>query len=508
MNDRPRFYSRPQEPPTPLPRRAGRSSETAGIDRGARHPDRGRVHYGKTDPNPPNRKAMNIMPPTRLEIEEQQRQEKRKRQARRRRKASRGRRFSAKQARRNHGNRERAAPLTRRGATCFPALASGQSRERDLVALAVLVAGLQPSSPRWPSATPLPTSAAIGQPCSSLCTPFSASSSAHSTSRGGTPTSFRRTPFAGDPSSGWGYLPAMLVFALLPIVPAITVFIGLHIALSAVAAYVLGRLTGFGPAGAFVAGAAYAFPWLVPAAGTWSSLPAHHLAADSAHRRRARPARQAARRDALLAWFSPVSPSARSWRPGSARAAYYALLVIGGWVAWRTLVTPPSGWTLAPSSARSRWHRRERPADWHCPERGGASGRASTPTPGPMWPVGSTPDSPAGPIPDTGIPIGDIDRPRSIGGFSQANWQYVGAAVAALAFLAPFVAPRWPPLLFWFARRRGGIILFLPERTPSSFGHVRAAAEVRDDALHLPERVLLYIRLCRAMLAGATADAA
>ena len=64
----------------------------------------------------------------------------------------------------------------------------------------------------------------------------------------------------------------------------------------------------------------------------------------------------------------------------------------------------------------------------------------------------------------TGQPIGDIAR-ALVGGFSEANWQYVGAAVAALAFLAPVVAPRWPPLLFWIAVAATGIILFLPDRT-------------------------------------------
>ena len=54
---------------------------------------------------------------------------------------------------------------------------------------------------------------------------------------GWNPYQFSGAPFAGDPSSGWGYLPAMVVFALLPLMPAITVFIGLHIVLSAVAAY-------------------------------------------------------------------------------------------------------------------------------------------------------------------------------------------------------------------------------------------------------------------------------
>src|SRR5215207_4134123 len=73
---------------------------------------------------------------------------------------------------------------------------------------------------------------------------------------GWNPYQFSGAAFAGDPSSGWGYLPAMIAFTVMPALSAITVFIGFHIALSAIAAYILARLTGLAPAGAFVAGAA------------------------------------------------------------------------------------------------------------------------------------------------------------------------------------------------------------------------------------------------------------
>ena len=137
---------------------------------------------------------------------------------------------------------------------------------------------------------------------------------------GWNPYQFSGAPFAGDPSSGWGYLPAMVVFALLPLLPAITVFIGVHIVLSAVAAYVLARLTGLGPGGAFVAGTAYTFPWLLPAAAgqvlftqvtTW--LPVALIGIELADSQAS-----ASRRVAGLALSG--SPSARSWPRGSARA--------------------------------------------------------------------------------------------------------------------------------------------------------------------------------------------
>ena len=65
---------------------------------------------------------------------------------------------------------------------------------------------------------------------------------------GWNPYQFSGLPFAADPSSGWMYLPAMVIYAVLPPFAATTVFIAFHLLLSAAAAYTLARLTGRGPA--------------------------------------------------------------------------------------------------------------------------------------------------------------------------------------------------------------------------------------------------------------------
>ena len=44
---------------------------------------------------------------------------------------------------------------------------------------------------------------------------------------GWNPYQFSGTPFAGDPQSGWMYLPAMLSFALLPPIPAFKLLVGI-----------------------------------------------------------------------------------------------------------------------------------------------------------------------------------------------------------------------------------------------------------------------------------------
>jgi hypothetical protein len=322
---------------------------------------------------------------------------------------------------------------------------------------------------------------------------------------GWNPYQFSGAPFAGDPSSGWGYLPAMLAFALLPLMPAITVFIGLHIVLSAVAAYFLARLTGLGPGGAFVAGTAYTYPWLLPAAAgqvlftqvtTW--LPIALIGIElarlpgSAHRRFA----------GLALSGLAISQILASWL---GQGAYYALLVIGGWVAWRTLVTPPSSWSPRQRliglvgigggslligfglNAAALLVRLEANA------RTNLAGGVYTGLSG--WAESNI-----------GVPLEEM-MPNLIGGFGQASWQYVGTAVVALALLAPFVAPRWPPLLFWFLVAAAAVILTLPERTPLHAGVYALLPRFETIHSHLPERVLLTTPLTVAMLAGATADA-
>ncbi len=62
------------------------------------------------------------------------------------------------------------------------------------------------------------------------------------------------TPFAGDPQSGWWYLPAMILFTIFPPLLAFKISILFHMVLGAIALYVLARLLGFSPFPAFIGG--------------------------------------------------------------------------------------------------------------------------------------------------------------------------------------------------------------------------------------------------------------
>jgi len=75
---------------------------------------------------------------------------------------------------------------------------------------------------------------------------------------GWNPANFGGTPFAADPLSGWTYLPAMLLFAALPLDLAWRAILVFHPLLAGVSAYALARTLGLVTPGAALAGVAYA----------------------------------------------------------------------------------------------------------------------------------------------------------------------------------------------------------------------------------------------------------
>lgn len=80
---------------------------------------------------------------------------------------------------------------------------------------------------------------------------------------GWNPHLFSGTAFAGDPQSGWMYLPAMVFFTFLDSVRAYEVFLIFHLALAGLGTYVFARVVGLGPIAALVAAFAYEFGPLV-----------------------------------------------------------------------------------------------------------------------------------------------------------------------------------------------------------------------------------------------------
>src|SRR6185503_10357536 len=56
---------------------------------------------------------------------------------------------------------------------------------------------------------------------------------------GWNPFQFAGAPFAADPQSGWTYLPAMILFTLLPLALAVPAFLTFHLALAGFGTYAL-----------------------------------------------------------------------------------------------------------------------------------------------------------------------------------------------------------------------------------------------------------------------------
>ncbi len=160
---------------------------------------------------------------------------------------------------------------------------------------------------------------------------------------GWNPHQFSGVPFAADPQSGWMYWPAMLLFTFLPLEAAAEGYMLLHLLGAGVATYALARVLGMNSIGALVAAVAYEFssymygrhPCCFSYAGVIAWLPLMILGAEMAIRSRGWITRTlwwgvagVALSQVLAAWLG--------------QGSYYALLVLGGYTAYRTLLSPPS----------------------------------------------------------------------------------------------------------------------------------------------------------------------
>jgi hypothetical protein len=319
---------------------------------------------------------------------------------------------------------------------------------------------------------------------------------------GWNPYQFSGAPFAGDPESGWMYVPAMAIYALLPAETATAAYIGLHIAFAGLALYAFARLLGLGVVGSLIGGASFAFAWVAPAsmhlviffpvaiwlvvalAGVELAIRASTLAARF--------------RSWLLAAFA-ISQILAIWL---GQSSYYALLVIGGWIAYRTLLTPDQ---RSPFNARLSAFLMTSLAVFGFGIGLSAAGvlprlkmvEQSILSGGVYDVISAWEEAQTG-----------FSRPELmhevLGGYTGTIWWYVGATAAALALTAPVVARRWRPMAFFVVVGAGSLILSLAERTP--FHTVLYAILPRFEGLHehSPERVLVLLAPTVAMLAAAT----
>jgi hypothetical protein len=206
------------------------------------------------------------------------------------------------------------------------------------------------------------------------------------------PASLSGSPFAGDPQSGWMYLPVMAIFTVFSGVTGFGVLIVFHLLLAGLSTYLFARILGLSLLGAVVAAAAYEFgPFLErircctihAEVGAW--LPLSLLGVELAVRARSWLLR--------VVWWAvaglAVSQMIAGW---IGQGAYYGLLATCGYIAYRTLISPPNG--SADPVPRSPHH----PAAAHFPFLWGPR-------------VGRSPEPPSPPAPLPSEGEGSVPQP-------------------------------------------------------------------------------------------------
>lgn len=158
---------------------------------------------------------------------------------------------------------------------------------------------------------------------------------------GWNPFQFAGAPFAADPQSGWTYLPAMLVFGLLPLPLAVPGFLWLHIAIAGSGVYLLARALGMPVLAAVVAATAYQLTGPVygrsvccPAAMEVAVWTPWVLAGAELAMRRGSP------RSRLAAWVVAGFALSQALAAWLGQGSYYVLLALLSFIAYRTLVAP------------------------------------------------------------------------------------------------------------------------------------------------------------------------
>ena len=156
------------------------------------------------------------------------------------------------------------------------------------------------------------------------------------------PSQFSGAPFAGSPLSGWGYLPAMVLFTVLPLGAATKGYLLTHLLLAGLGTYALARALRMNAAGALVAGVSYGFSSYLffrsaccfAFVGVYAWLPLLLLGAELA-------IRSTRWLDRALWWGVGGLAISQVLAAYPGQGSYYALLCLGGFVAYRTVLFPP-----------------------------------------------------------------------------------------------------------------------------------------------------------------------
>src|SRR6478609_3316254 len=158
---------------------------------------------------------------------------------------------------------------------------------------------------------------------------------------GWNPSLFSGMPFAGDPISGWGYLPVIGSFLVFGPFTAYKVSVLFHIVAATVATYLFARTLRMGPIGASAAAIAfllsphYHYAQCCTARmqlGPW--IPIGLLTIELALRSRRAWTR-------MLCWIGTGFVIWQMIAGYFGKGMYYGILLLGAYLAYRTLIDPP-----------------------------------------------------------------------------------------------------------------------------------------------------------------------
>jgi hypothetical protein len=288
----------------------------------------------------------------------------------------------------------------------------------------------------------------------------------------------------------------MVLFAALPLALAAKALLLVHPLLAAGSTYALARALGFRRGGAFVAGLAYASTGFFqvqslccsPVGAIYAWLPFTLLGAEKAF--------GSTHIAARFAWWGiaafGVSQSVAVW-PG--QGAYYAALIVGGYVVYRALVTPAGAWTRI---VRLLQHEA-------CIFLFGLALAAAGLLPRIEFNAMS---NLAGGYAGANLGVGGLQPSQWVYLATPGVW-YAGLSVLALAVAAPFVARHGPGGRVWYfgITSLGALLLTGTTETPLHWLLYHVLPGFANLHPHAPERTLTVAYLGPALLAGSCVSA-
>ncbi len=313
------------------------------------------------------------------------------------------------------------------------------------------------------------------------------------------PYQFAGTPFIGDPESGWMYLPAMILFTLLPMVLAAKGYVFFHLLFAGLGLYALARVLGMGYLGAVLAAISYEFSsyfferniCCFTYTGVMLWLPLAILCAELAIRNRSWTMR--------LFWCALAGLAASQmltiWL---AQGAYYGYIALGGYMAYRTLVSPPPNVRDIQSGLVTLF----------------ATGAIVVVMSGALAAAALLPDLQFNLVSTLSGGYSGTQQAQ-VGGLGPSAWFYLlsrgvsgtfymGGTVLALALVAPFVARKRSAVPYWALLAVCTLVLAGQGPTPLHWLLYHVLPGFSQLHPHDPERIMMLFYLATSLMAGAT----